>query len=94
VVALAKELQVNPVVLNALRVQPLPEPYRAQQFHRPGLKQPGALTGLAVRPRPVLDHDGIHPGQRQQMGKEQASGAGPDYSDLSTRSDRHVTETP
>jgi hypothetical protein len=64
VVALASELQVNPVVLNALRVQPLPEPHRAQQFHGARLKQPGALAGLAVRPRPVLDNDGIHPGQR------------------------------
>ncbi len=50
VVALPRELQVDPVVLDPLGVQPLADPGRAEQLDGAGLEHAGPLPGLAVRP--------------------------------------------
>ena len=64
---LAVELQVDPAVLHSLGVHALAKPGRTQQLNRPRLKQPCPLAGLAVRPRPVLDDDGVDSAKREQM---------------------------
>jgi hypothetical protein len=67
VVPLPRELQVDPVVLDPLGVQPLADPGRAEQLDGAGLEHPGPLPGLAVRPRPVLHQHGIDARERQQV---------------------------
>jgi hypothetical protein len=48
VVPLAGELEVDPVVLDPLGVQPLADPGRPEQVDRAGFQHAGPLPGLAV----------------------------------------------
>ena len=89
VVPFAGELKVDAVVLEPLRVEPAPEADLAEQLHGGRFEHPGALPRLAVGAAPVLDHDGVDPGQGEQVGEEQAGRAGPDDADLGSLPDRH-----
>ncbi len=75
VVPLARELQVDAAVLEALGVHPLAQADRAEQLDGAGLQQPGPLPGLAVGPAAVLHHDRVDAAQRQQVRQQQAGPA-------------------
>jgi len=84
VVPLTLELQVDPAVLEALGVHPGAETDRAEQFDRAGLEQPGPLPRLTVGPAAILHHDRVDAAQGEQVGQQQAGGAGSDDADLGT----------
>ena len=88
-VTLTTELQVDPVVLEPLGVQPAAEPDRAEQLHGGGLEHPRPLPRLAVRAAAVLHDDRVHARQGEEVRQEQAGRPGADDPDLSTLPDGH-----
>src|ERR1700678_1281133 len=89
VVPFAGELEVDAVVLEPLGVEPAAEADLAEQLDRGRFEHPGPLPRPAAGAAPVLDHDGVDPGQGEQVGQEQAGRACPDDADLGSLPDGH-----
>jgi hypothetical protein len=81
-VALAREREVDPVVLQPLGVKPAPEPGIAQQLDSRRLQHARPLTRLAVSPAAGLHHARLDAVQGKQVRQEQARRACSDDADL------------
>ena len=81
-VALPVVAQLDPLVDRALAVHPLSHACLAQRVHRALLEHAGAHALDHVLLVAVLEHDRLDPVQVQQVGEQQAGGAGPDDPDL------------
>ncbi len=77
-VPLAGELQVDAAVLESLPVEPVRQASLAQQPDAAVLDHARALPGLAVGAAAYLHDHRVDAAEREQMGQQQPSRAGPD----------------
>ena len=80
--SLAVELEVDPVVDDALALHPRGHTRPLQQLDRPLLQHAGANPVLDVLAIPVLEHDRLDAGDLEQARQRQSRGAGADDADL------------
>ena len=83
VVALRRPLQVDAVVLVAVRLDPRAEPGRAQQVDAGAFQDPGPDPGGDVLLRPRLDDDRLDAVLREEVGEQQARRPRPDDGNIS-----------
>ena len=80
--ALAVELELDPVVDDPLALQPLADAGRDEQVDRALLEHPGADPLLDVLAAAALEHDRLDPRLLEQAAERQAGRAGADDPDL------------
>ena len=80
--ALAAELEVDPVMDDALAVEPRPDAGVAQQLDRALFEHAGANAALDVLAVAVLEHDRFDAGDLEQPGEHEPRRPGADDPDL------------
>ncbi len=90
----AVEAQREPVVRQALRVEPVAEAGLAQQFDGGMLQHARADPLLDVLAAAPLEHDGVDAGPVQQVGQHEPGGAGADDADPGARGGWHAVTLP
>ncbi len=80
--ALAAELKVDPVVDDALAIEPRPDARVAQELDRPLLEHACANATLDIVAVAVLEHDRLDAGDLEQPGEREPRRTGADDSDL------------
>ena len=80
--ALAVELQLDPVVDDAFALHPVADACLDQQVGRPLLEHAGTDPVLDVVAASVLENDGLDPGPLEQPAEGQPGRAGADDPDL------------
>ena len=80
--SLARELELDAVMDEALAVQPLAGPGGGEEVDDPLLDDSGPDASLDVLATPVLDDDRVDALQMEQMTEREAGGAGSDDPDL------------
>ena len=80
--ALGVELDLDPVMDEALPLQPLADPDVDEEVDRPLFEDAGADSVLDVVPRPILENDRLDAFAMEQLGEREPRGAGAHDPDL------------